>query len=104
MRKLLLGLFALAFALIANPAVAQETRGSITGIIKDSTGGVLPGVTVEATLTGAATQSTVSDARGAYRFPALAPGTYSVKASLQSFAKSAHKASNARITTGNSRV
>ena len=33
---------------LAVPAVAQEQRGAIEGVVKDSSGGVLPGVTVEA--------------------------------------------------------
>ena len=53
---------------------AQEQRGSIQGIVKDSSGGVLPGVTVEARsprMVGV--QTAVSDAAGDYRFPALPP-------------------------------
>ena len=38
----------MALLLCASPLAAQETRGSIEGIVKDSSGGVLPGVTVEA--------------------------------------------------------
>mgnify|MGYP003429346160 FL=1 len=65
---------------------AQETRGSIEGVVKDSSGGVLPGVTVEAVnaaQTGAV--SAVTDANGKYRFPALAPGRYEVTANLTGF-------------------
>jgi outer membrane receptor protein involved in Fe transport len=67
-------------------AVAQEQRGSIEGTIKDSSGAVLPGVTVEArspALVGM--QSTVTDAGGAYRFPALAPGRYELTATVPGF-------------------
>lgn len=70
--------------LLASPLAAQETRGSIEGIIKDSSGAVLPGVTVEAK--GASgTFTSVSDAQGIYRFPSLAPGQYDVSATLQGF-------------------
>ncbi len=72
--------------LVARPAFAQEQRGSIEGTVKDSSGGLLPGVTVEArspTLVGVAT--TVTDPRGVYRFPALRPGIYEVQAQLQGF-------------------
>ena len=34
--------------LFAWPVAAQEQRGSIEGVVKDTTGAVLPGVTVEA--------------------------------------------------------
>jgi hypothetical protein len=72
--------------LAAAPALAQETRGSIEGIVADSSGAALPGVTVEArssALVGTAT--VVTDDRGSYRFPALPPGMYVVIATLQGF-------------------
>ena len=66
MRKLLLGCAALAFLVLGTPVAAQETRGSIEGTIKDSGGGVLPGVTVEAAIAGGTAITTVTDARGVY--------------------------------------
>lgn len=66
------------------PAYAQEQRGAIQGIVKDSTGAVLPGAIVEAknVVLGSVT-STTSDGDGSYRFPALAPGRYTVTAALE---------------------
>ena len=67
-------------------AAAQEQRGSIEGTVRDSSGALLAGVTVEArspALVG--TQSTVTDANGTYRFPALAPGRYELTGTLQGF-------------------
>ena len=75
-----------AVSLLAIPAAAQEQRGSILGVVRDASGAVLPGVTVEArspSVVGVST--TTSDAQGNYRFPALPPGTYTVTASLQGF-------------------
>jgi hypothetical protein len=98
MRKLVLGLLAAAL-LVAVPAAAQEQRGSIQGTVKDSSGAVLPGVTVEATspaLVG--TQVAVTDSNGVYRFPALAPGKYSIAANLQGFG--AAKAENVDLSVG----
>lgn len=69
------------------PAAAQETRGSIEGVVKDASGGVLPGVTVEARNQSGATSTAVTDDRGVYRFPALPVGTYTVTASLDGFNK-----------------
>src|SRR4051794_25904802 len=69
----------------ALPAFAQQT-GSISGKITDTSGGVLPGVTVEAksnVLPSART--TVSGADGAYQLPALPPGVYTVTFTLQGF-------------------
>jgi hypothetical protein len=70
----------------AAPGWAQEQRGSIEGSVKDASGGILPGVTVEArspALVGV--QSTVTDGGGHYRFPALPPGRYELTAQLQGF-------------------
>ncbi len=77
------GLCALLCAL---PAAAQEQTGRIEGVVKDSGGGVLPGVSVEATgpkLVG--TAQSITDTRGVYRFPALPPGIYSLVATLDGF-------------------
>lgn len=77
-------LWALSLALLlAVPAVFAQTTGEIQGTVSDSDGKPLPGVTVEATspnLQG--TRIVVTGANGNYRVPAVAPGTYKVKASL----------------------
>ena len=81
----LLGVLALCLS-ITTSAYAQDTRGSIEGVVKDASGAVLPGATVEAkspSLVGV--QSTVADANGAYRFPALSAGVYEVTATLSGF-------------------
>jgi len=70
----------------ALPVVAQEQRGSIEGVVKDVSGAILPGATVEAKASNGAVLSTVSDAGGAFRFPSVAPGTYEMTANLQGFA------------------
>ena len=62
--------------LFAWPAAAQEQRGSIDGVVKDSSGGVLPGVTVEAHSSGSGVLTTTTDANGTYRFPSVLPGNY----------------------------
>jgi hypothetical protein len=82
-RSLLMLLLVLA---LAAPAVAQEQRGAIEGVVKDSSGGVLPGVTVEVkNLTVGSVATAVTDGSGTYRFPSLAPGKYDVTASLSGF-------------------
>ena len=84
----LLRTFAALFAvwLLAMPVAAQEQTGSIQGIVKDSSGAILPGVTVEVRSPSAVGVTTATtDANGHYRFPALPPGTYEVSATLQSF-------------------
>ena len=76
-------LSALVFAL---PGAAQEQRGAIEGTVRDAQGAVIPGVTIAALHLGqGAAVSTLTDASGALRFPALAPGYYDVTASLPGF-------------------
>ena len=62
---------------LAVPLAQAQTTGSITGIVTDASGAVLPGVTI--TLSGerliGGNQTQVSDATGTYRFDRLAPGT-----------------------------
>src|SRR5215471_10214764 len=84
MRKSTLGVL-LSLLLVAWPTFAQEQRGSIQGVVKDSTGAVLPGAVVEAKSSAGAVASTTTDANGAYRFPSLAPGVYEVTATMQGF-------------------
>ncbi|MGH9160472.1 MAG: TonB-dependent receptor domain-containing protein [Vicinamibacteraceae bacterium] len=63
--------------------LAQIGRGVITGVVTDASSAVLPGVTVAVTNqeTGAA-QVAVSNERGLYSIPNLAPGTYSASFTL----------------------
>jgi len=71
--------------LLCAPCFAQAL-GTITGEVKDSTGAVLPGVTVTAVNKATnATRTTLSNAVGLFDFPALPPGTYTVKSELEGF-------------------
>ncbi len=97
MRKSTLGVL-LSLLVLAWPALAQEQRGSIQGVVKDNTGAILPGVTVEAKSSAGATVSTTTDANGEYRFPSLAPGTYEISASLQGFTPA--KVANVPVALG----
>jgi hypothetical protein len=70
------------------PAGAQVSTGEINGKVSDGTGATLPGVTV--TLTSAALiqpLSTVSAESGAYGFPRIPIGTYTVTFELAGFKK-----------------
>ena len=74
------------FSVLTPCALAQERRGSIEGFVRDVTGAVVAGASVEvrgAALVGA--EVTVTDAAGAYRFPSLPPGVYRVTVELQGF-------------------
>ena len=69
---------------IAAPALAQETTGTITGVIVDPQGLAVPGVTV--TITGAqGTKTAVTESTGRFTVPFLVPGTYAVRSELQGF-------------------
>jgi hypothetical protein len=76
----------LALLALAPATWAQTPSGEITGTVTDSSGSVLPGVRV--TLTNAATNAvrlTQSNEAGNYVFPAVPPGTYSLKVELEGF-------------------
>ena len=80
----------LAMCLVTSSVFAQgggaSSTGSINGKVSDSSGAVLPGVTVNATSPSAmGVQNTVTDAAGNYRFPALPPGTYTLTFELAGF-------------------
>ena len=68
-------------------ASAQNTSGAIAGVITDTQGGVLPGVTLTVTNSDNGTSRTsVNEVDGKYRFAGLQPGRYEIRAELQGFA------------------
>jgi hypothetical protein len=72
--------------LVLIPAMASA-QGSITGVVKDPSGAVLPGVTVEAAspVLIERVRSVVTDGTGQYRIVDLRPGTYAVTFTLAGF-------------------
>ena len=82
---------------VAGMAVAQSLTSVISGKIVDQQGAVLPGVTV--TLTGRmGVKTTVTDAKGEFRFVGLTPGAYDVKSELQGFRSASQQ--NVDVTMG----
>ena len=83
-------LLALGFLLLLSSAVAhaQVTTADLVGTIKDSSGAVVPGVTVALTneATGVSRSATTSDG-GTYIFTSLQPGRYRLTAELSGFRK-----------------
>ena len=72
---------------LAVPTFAQITAATISGTIKDETGGVLPGVAVEVkNLDTGLTRAATTDTRGYFAIPGLPPGRYETRAALQGFA------------------
>src|SRR5437870_80769 len=66
---------------------AQEATASIAGVVKDASGAVLPGVTVEAASPELIekVRTVVTDGAGVYRIISLRPGVYSVTFTLTGF-------------------
>jgi hypothetical protein len=85
MRGALKALFVVA-AIAALPSLAYA-QGTLTGTVKDDSGAVLPGVTVEAASPALIekTRDAVTDGTGQYRIVDLAPGTYSLTFTLPGF-------------------
>jgi hypothetical protein len=79
-------LLLLAALLASSPAIAQQT-GTLSGVVRDAQGGVLPGVTINissAALIGGA-RTTTTGAAGTYQLTGLPPGSYEVLYELSGF-------------------
>ena len=89
MRTWFVGLLAVViWILLAPSALAQNAQ--ITGLVKDSSGAIIPGVTVTArNVDTGLTRVAVTDGAGEYRLPSLAPGRYAVTAELTGFSTEA---------------
>jgi len=85
MRKTLV--FCLFVGAMVLAPLAARAQGSIAGAVKDPSGAVLPGVTVEASSDALIekTRAAVTDSSGNYRIVDLPPGTYSVTFTLTGF-------------------
>jgi carboxypeptidase family protein len=77
----------LAFAILLLLPVPLFAQASVTGTVRDPSGAVLPGVTVEAASSALIekTRSATSDETGQYRIIDLKPGTYSLTFTLAGF-------------------
>ncbi|HUK34550.1 MAG TPA: TonB-dependent receptor, partial [Vicinamibacterales bacterium] len=74
----------IALLILPASAFAQST---LAGVVKDPSGAVLPGVTVEASSSALIekTRSAITDGTGQYRLTELPPGTYSITFTLSGF-------------------
>ena len=88
-RSACVGFLAAALVILSvTPTSAQGTSAAtISGVVTDTSGAVLPGVTVEATspILIERSRSAVTDERGEYRIVELRPGTYEVSFTLTGF-------------------
>lgn len=85
-------LLCLAGLFILSPALhAQVNRGTLSGIVTDATGAVIPDAHITATETATGSNYTaVSSGNGEYTVPFLAPGTYRVSVTAPGFKSSVH--------------
>src|SRR6476660_245621 len=86
--------------LLPATAWAQADSGNIAGVVRDTSGAVMPGVTVEAASPALIekVRSVISDSQGLYRIVDLRPGTYTVTFALPGF--STVKREGISLTTG----
>src|SRR5438876_139841 len=87
--------------LLPEGASAQtQLSGSIAGVVKDTSGAIMPGVTVEAASPALIekVRTVVTDDQGQYKIVSLVPGTYTVTFTLPGF--STVKRDGIELTTG----
>lgn len=83
----LIGAFAILL-LAALPSLAQNVSGTISGIVKDPSGAVVPSVNITVTNTGtSATFQATTDDTGAYSIRTLPVGSYDLVAEVNGFKK-----------------
>ena len=77
----------LSLFLLPLPLAAQTSRGTVSGLVTDATGAVIPGaaVTLTSNQTGVI-RTTVTNGEGLYRFDAVELGNYAVKLTAANFA------------------
>ena len=87
-------------ALLVLPGTAMAQEGQIAGVVRDSSGGVIPGVLVEATSPALIekVRTATSDDNGQYRITNLPVGTYTVTFTLEGFTR--QQRDNVVLTTG----
>ena len=86
-RTVLLTLVALAVLLVTASGSFAQNGSNIAGVVKDTTGAVLPGVTVEASSPALIekVRTVVTDGSGQYKIIDVRPGTYAVTFTLTGF-------------------
>jgi carboxypeptidase family protein len=89
----------LSVVLLPSAAWAQAQSGTIAGVVRDTSGAVMPGVTVEASSPALIEKlrSVITDNQGLYRIVDLRPGTYTVTFTLPGF--STFKREGIELTT-----
>src|SRR5712692_12026670 len=86
-RRAGVALLALALSALPSTSVWAQGAGSIAGVVKDTSGAVMPGVTVEAASSALIerVRAVITDHQGLYRIVDLRPGLYTVTFTLPGF-------------------
>jgi hypothetical protein len=87
-------------ALLPAPSAVSTQTGSIAGVVKDATGGVLPGVSVEAAsdVLIERVRTVVTDEKSQFKIVDLRPGVYAITFTLAGF--NTVKREGIELTTG----
>ena len=90
-----LGLITAALLLLgaATVSVAQLGTGRVRGQVLDGSDAVVPGATVEATVSGRVVATTVTDEKGQFQLPVVPAGPVALKLSLDGFETSTDRKS-----------
>ena len=98
MRNLVFSLSVLVGLLTSSLLLGQDTRGTISGLITDPSGAVVPGAQVAVINAAMGTRANaVSSTEGIYRVALLQPGTYQVEVTAQGFKKAVRSAVTVRV-------
>src|SRR5437868_1634906 len=84
--------------LMAGRAQAQDSRGTISGTVRDSSKGLVPGATVTVTSAEMGNPiTTVTNAEGFFQVPYLIAGSYKISVELQGFKRYVRDGIDVRI-------
>src|SRR5690349_3055254 len=101
-QSILKGIFVIA--LTATALYGQSTMATITGLVMDSSGAIIPNAVVVATNTATGVRAqTVSSSTGNYVIPSLQVGSYEVSVSVTGFKNWTHSGINL-ATNDNARI
>jgi outer membrane receptor protein involved in Fe transport len=97
-------MIAVALMLCSTPVAGQAVFGTISGVVTDPSGAVIPGAAVKVTnLNTGVSKTLITNGAGAYNAASLPPGTYEVQVDLKGFKTAVAKDITVEVS-GNARV